>query len=74
MLTTGETGRLLSVTPITIINWMEAGKLPFEKYGDGGSFNYKDGKPEVVDTFTLRFSLMVPHPIKCPMPPAGSCW
>jgi len=31
VLTTGETGRLLSVTPITIINWMEAGKLPFER-------------------------------------------
>lgn len=31
MLTTGELGRLLGVTPITIINWMEAGKLPFER-------------------------------------------
>jgi excisionase family DNA binding protein len=31
MLTTGELGRLLGVTPISIINWMEAGKLPFER-------------------------------------------
>ncbi len=31
MLTTGELGRLLGVTPVTVINWMEAGKLPFER-------------------------------------------
>jgi excisionase family DNA binding protein len=36
VLTTGEMGRLLSVTPITIINWMEAGKLPFERTSEKG--------------------------------------
>ncbi|MEO7327610.1 MAG: hypothetical protein ABI193_03460, partial [Minicystis sp.] len=49
----------------------QAGKLPFEKYGDGGELQFKDGKPAVVDTFTLRFSLMVPTTPKCPMPAAG---
>lgn len=36
MLTTGEMGRLLGVTPVTVINWMEAGKLPFERTSEKG--------------------------------------
>jgi hypothetical protein len=49
----------------------QAGKLPFEHYGDGGELQFKNGKPAVVDTFTLRFSLMVPTTPKCPMPVSG---
>jgi hypothetical protein len=49
----------------------QAGKLPFEQYGDGGQFQIVDGKPKVVDTFDLRFSLMVPSTTKCPMPAEG---
>jgi hypothetical protein len=49
----------------------QAGKLPFEQYGDGGGFEVEDGKPKLIDTFDLRFSLMVPSPVKCPMPAAG---
>ncbi|MEP7124507.1 MAG: hypothetical protein ABJE95_26500 [Byssovorax sp.] len=49
----------------------QAGKLPFEQYGDGGQFQIENGKPKVVDTFDLRFSLMVPSTKKCPMPAAG---
>ena len=49
----------------------QAGKLPFEQYGDGGEFQIENGKPKLVDTFDLRFSLMVPSTTKCPMPAAG---
>ncbi len=50
----------------------QAGYLPFEKYGDGGELQFEDdGKPSVIDTFTARFSLMVPIAAKCPMPPEG---
>lgn len=50
----------------------QVGKLPFEQYGDGGGFEVgADGKPKLVDTFDLRFSLMVPTAAKCPMPAAG---
>ncbi|MEZ4437935.1 MAG: hypothetical protein R3B72_02525 [Polyangiaceae bacterium] len=49
----------------------QAGTLPFSVYGDGGSFNFVDGSPEVVDTFDARFSLTVPNDPACPMPPAG---
>ncbi|MFO0757264.1 MAG: hypothetical protein U0359_12285 [Byssovorax sp.] len=49
----------------------QAGDLPFEHYGDGGELNFPDGKPQAVDTFDLRFSLMVPNPQKCPMPENG---
>lgn len=49
----------------------QAGKLPFEQYGDGGQFQIENGKPKLVDTFNLRFSLMVPSATKCPRPPAG---
>lgn len=47
------------------------GKLPFSAYGDGGEFNIVDGKPQVVDTFSMRFSLCVPKADKCPMPAGG---
>jgi hypothetical protein len=47
------------------------GKLPFKNFGDGGGFNVKDGKPEVVDSFYLRFSIAVPKPDLCPMPEKG---
>lgn len=49
----------------------QAGTLPFEKYGDGGGFNFVDGEPEVVDSFDARFSLSVPDSADCPMPDAG---
>lgn len=49
----------------------QAGKLPFEKYGDGGAFQMEGGKPKLIDTFDLRFSLMVPAATKCPMPAQG---
>jgi hypothetical protein len=49
----------------------QAGKLPFAQYGDGGQFQIENGKPRVVDTFDLRFSLMVPSTTKCPMPAEG---
>lgn len=49
----------------------QAGNLPFSAYGDGGNFNIVDGKPQVVDTFSMRFSLSVPKAEKCPMPPDG---
>jgi len=49
----------------------QAGKIPFEQYGDGGQLQFVNGKPEVVDTFDLRFSLTVPKATKCPMPAAG---
>lgn len=51
-------------------NYQE-GKLPFINPSDGGSFHYKDGQPEVVDYFYLRFSLSVPKRDKCPMPANG---
>lgn len=49
----------------------QAGKLPFSSYGDGGELNIVDGEPEVVDTFSLRFSLSVPKQDACPMPEGG---
>lgn len=49
----------------------QAGKLPFEQYGDGGELQFVDGKPKVVDMFNLRFSLTVPTASKCPMPAEG---
>lgn len=49
----------------------QAGKLPFSAYGDGGGFNFVNGKPQVVDTFSLRFSISIPKIDKCPMPAAG---
>lgn len=48
-------------------NYQE-GKLPFAKFGDGGSLHYDGGKPAMVDTFQARFSLTVPN---CAMPEAG---
>jgi hypothetical protein len=49
----------------------QAGKLPFERYGDGGQFQIENGAPKLVDTFDLRFSLTVPTKAKCPMPAEG---
>ncbi|MBK8258336.1 MAG: hypothetical protein IPK82_37415 [Polyangiaceae bacterium] len=49
----------------------QAGTLPFKNYGDGGNFNFQDGIPSVVDTFSLRFSLSVPKAQTCPMPANG---
>ncbi|MEN9353721.1 MAG: Helix-turn-helix domain [Fibrobacterota bacterium] len=51
MLTTGELGRLLGVTPITIINWMEAGKLPFERIHERGRRRIRECD---VQAFVLR--------------------
>ena len=49
----------------------QAGKLPFEKAGDGGDLNKVNGLPAVFDTFDLRFSLTVPNSPACPMPEEG---
>jgi hypothetical protein len=49
----------------------QVGETPFTVFGDGGSFNVRDGEPEVVDAFYLRFSLAVPKADACPMPEAG---
>lgn len=51
-------------------NYQE-GKLPFQKAGDGGQFKIVGGEPQVVDTFSPRFSLTVPKEAACPMPTAG---
>lgn len=51
-------------------NYQE-GEIPYTHFGDGGSFHYKDGEPEVVDYYYQRFSLSVPRPEFCPMPEAG---
>lgn len=51
-------------------NYQE-GELPFTNFGDGGSFKMKDGAPEVVDYFYLRFSISIPKLENCPMPEAG---
>lgn len=48
----------------------QVGVPPFSKYGDGGEFNFVDGKPEVYDYADLRFSLSVPNN-DCVMPEAG---
>ncbi|MEM6788110.1 MAG: hypothetical protein AAF715_11390 [Myxococcota bacterium] len=48
----------------------QIGNLPFAAFGDGGRFNVDaEGRPAVVDTFDLRFSLTVPT--GCPQPEAG---
>lgn len=49
----------------------QAGEIPYVNPDDGGAFNYKDGKPEVVDYFYLRFALSIPKRDKCPMPADG---
>ncbi len=49
----------------------QAGKIPFSIPDDGGSFNYVDGQPAVVDTFDLRFSLTIPTKDECKMPAEG---
>lgn len=38
---------------------------------DGGSFVFKDGKPVKQRDFELRFKLVVPNAMKCPMPENG---
>jgi hypothetical protein len=47
------------------------GTIPFYSNGDGGGFLFENGAPVVADTFTLRFSLAVPNPTRCPEPPSG---
>jgi hypothetical protein len=49
----------------------QKGTIPFEVYGDGGGFEFVNGKPQLVDTFDLRFSLTVPKEQFCPMPASG---
>jgi hypothetical protein len=49
----------------------QAGTLPFATEGSGGDFQLEGGKPKLVDTFDLRFSLSVPNAAACPMPAAG---
>ncbi len=50
----------------------QQGKIPYEKYGDGGNILFDHGKPVLANTFYLRFSLMVPtDPTHCPMPAKG---
>ena len=48
----------------------QVGVPPFDKYGDGGEFNFVDGEPEVYEYFDARFSLTVPAN-DCVMPEAG---
>jgi hypothetical protein len=49
----------------------QVGKVPFANFGDGGQFAVQNGVPEVQTVLDLRFSLTVPNPSACPMPPAG---
>ncbi len=50
----------------------QKGKLPFAKYGDGGSLAFgASGAPELQSEFDLRFAVTVPSPTACPMPATG---
>ncbi len=50
----------------------QAGKIPYTKLGDGGNFVFDaSGKPVVQNTFTLRFTLVIPKASACPMPGTG---
>lgn len=50
----------------------QAGKVPFQNLGDGGSFVFDaSGKPVVQGMFDMRFTLVVPNATKCPPPPPG---
>jgi hypothetical protein len=49
----------------------QEGQMPFTLDGEGGAFATSGGAPRVVDTFDLRFSLVVPEAARCPMPEAG---
>ncbi len=49
----------------------QAGNLPFAQYGDGGQLNVVNGKPTIVDTFNLRFSITIPSENKCPISAEG---
>jgi predicted esterase len=50
----------------------QAGKLPFVEFGDGGGFVFDAaGNPIVQSTFTMRTTIVVPRPEKCPMPKDG---
>ena len=35
MLTTGDVAKLFNVSAQTVINWLEQGRLPFERIGNG---------------------------------------
>lgn len=50
----------------------QKGKLPFVKYGDGGSLAFSaSGEPELQSEFDLRFAITVPNAAACPMPANG---
>jgi predicted esterase len=50
----------------------QAGAIPFEQNGSGGSFAFgADGKPIVQREFSLRCAIAVPDASRCPMPAAG---
>jgi hypothetical protein len=50
----------------------QAGTIPFVHYGDGGQFVFDaQGQPVLQSQFDLRFSITVPKPGPCPMPPNG---
>ncbi len=49
----------------------QQGTIPYRNVADGGDFKIEDGTPVAVDTFDLRFSLMVPNSAACPMPANG---
>jgi hypothetical protein len=51
-------------------NYQE-GAIPFKNAGDGGEFVIQNGLPVLQNTADLRFSLTVPDPGACPMPPDG---
>ncbi|HEY8091671.1 MAG TPA: hypothetical protein VIF09_27585 [Polyangiaceae bacterium] len=47
----------------------QAGTAPYND--SGGNFVFSGGKPQVQNTFTQDFCLVVPHATTCPMPAAG---
>jgi hypothetical protein len=50
----------------------QAGKIPFQNYGDGGGFVFdKNGTAVLQSTFKMRFTFVVPNTTTCPMPAAG---
>ena len=49
----------------------QSGTVPYKKPADGGAFVFANGKPQLQNTFDLRFALVVPEAQACPMPAAG---
>ncbi len=47
------------------------GNTPYRQPADGGGFVFQNGKPQVQNTFDLRFALVVPNATACPAPAGG---